>query len=211
MEQNLQNLTQNLDSSPGPAEKLSGLSALRLFVFDFVKVFVIAVAIIVPIRWFLFQPFVVTGDSMLPNYEDGNYLIIDEITYRFREPQRGEVVVMRFPNDQSQFFIKRIVGLPGERIAIEEGQVVIFNGQESKGLVLEEGYLPRDNITFGNIDRNLGPNEYFVLGDNRLSSSDSRIWGTLPRQNIVGRVYIRLFPLRKFEIFNLPDLSSSSP
>lgn len=204
-------LTENLESSPGPTEKLSGLSALRLFVFDFVKVFVIAVAIIVPIRWFLFQPFVVTGDSMLPNYEDGNYLIIDEITYRFREPQRGEVVVMRFPNDRSQFFIKRLVGLPNERIVIENGRVVIFTGQEPKGQVLAEGYLPLDNTTFGNIDRKLGPQEYFVLGDNRLSSSDSRIWGSLPRQNIVGRVYVRVFPLKEFGIFNLPDLGFSSP
>lgn len=175
--------------------------AAALFVFDFIKVFVIAVAIIVPVRWFLFQPFVVTGDSMRPNFEDGNYLIVDEITYRLREPHRGEVVVMRFPHDPSQFFIKRIVGLPGERVVVDNGHMTVYSPNSTDGTNLDETYLPNKNSTFGNVDRVLGPDEFFVLGDNRLSSSDSRIWGPLPRGSVVGRVYLRLFPLGDFKFF----------
>lgn len=183
--------------------KVSSWAAIRLFVLDFVKVFVIAVAIIIPIRWFLFQPFVVTGDSMLPNYQDGNYLIIDEISYRFRDPMRGEVVVLRFPGDPSQFFIKRLVGLPNERVVIEGGHVTVYDG--SKEQILDEEYLPNNNLTYGNIDRRLGTDEYLVLGDNRLSSSDSRVWGPLKRKDIVGRVYVRVFPLQEFDFFAPPQ------
>lgn len=178
-----------------------GHEPLRYFFFDFIKVFLMAVAIIIPVRYFLFQPFVVTGDSMRPNFHDGNYLIIDELTYRFRLPARGEVVVMRFPKDPSQFFIKRIVALPSEHIIIRDGRVTIYNTEHTAGLVLNESYLPTNNITYGNIDRVLAKDEYFVLGDNRLSSSDSRVWGVLPREDIVGRVYLRLFPVQDLELF----------
>lgn len=180
-------------------EKLE--NPFRIFALDFLKVFVVAIAIILPIRWFLFQPFVVTGDSMLPNFSDGNYLIIDEITYRLRPPARGQVVVMRFPNDPSQFFIKRIIGLPGERVVIGNGEMRVFSAAASNGLLLEEDYLPSSQITYGNIDRVLGAEEYFVLGDNRLSSSDSRLWGPVKRSHIVGRVYLRLFPLQTLQVY----------
>ena len=182
-------------------EPQSGFEPLRYFFFDFLKVFIMAVAIIIPVRWFLFQPFVVTGDSMRPTFHNGNYLIIDELTYRFRAPARGEVVVMRFPKDPSQYFIKRIVGLPGEHLVIRDGQVKIYNAEHPSGLTLEESYLQSQNITHGNIDLRLKSEEFFVLGDNRLSSSDSRVWGILPRQDIVGRVYLRLFPLDELQLF----------
>lgn len=188
-----------------PPPQGSSFESISLFVFDFLKVFLIAVAIIIPVRWFLFQPFVVTGDSMLPNFQDNNYLIIDELSYRLRPPHRGEVIVMRFPPDPSKFFIKRIVALPGERILIESGKVKIFNEQYPDGTSLDESYLPQKNITYGNVDRSLGMDEFFVLGDNRLSSSDSRIWGTLPRKDIIGRVYIRLFPVQKLDIYSQPE------
>ena len=184
------------------ADRPEGHEPLRYFFFDFLKVFVMAVAIIIPVRYFLFQPFVVTGDSMRPNFHDGNYLIIDELTYRIREPERGEVVVMRFPKDTSQFFIKRIVGLPGEHIVIRDGRVTIYNADHPEGLILQEEYLPSQNITYGNIDRKLEKDEFFVLGDNRLSSSDSRVWGILPKEDIVGRVYLRLFPVQDLELFS---------
>lgn len=187
--------------TPTDPEQQGPLGTLGLFAFDFLKVFVIAVAIIIPIRWFLFQPFVVTGDSMRPNFLDGDYLIIDELTYRFRDPARGEVVVLRFPNDPSQFFIKRVTGLPGERIMITEGRVKIYSAEHEAGLVLDESYLANNNLTYGNVDLRLGEDEYFVLGDNRLSSSDSRVWGALKRKNIVGRVFLRAFPISEFQIF----------
>lgn len=188
-------------SPASPADRPHGIEPLRYFFFDFLKVFVMAVAIIIPVRYFLFQPFVVTGDSMRPNFEDGNYLIIDELTYRLREPSRGEVVVMRFPKDPSQFFIKRLVGLPGERVVIKEGRVTIYNAENPNGLLLNEPYLASQNITYGNIDRTLAADQYFVLGDNRLSSSDSRVWGALPGDDIVGRVYLRLFPVQELQLF----------
>jgi signal peptidase I len=182
----------------------STLGAVGLFIFDFLKVFIIAVAIIIPVRWFLFQPFVVTGDSMRPNFQDGNYLIIDEMTYHLRQPERGEVIVLKFPNDTSQYFIKRIVGLPNERIVIDNGHVTVYNAANPNGIALDESYLPNNNITYGNIDRTLGPNEFFVLGDNRLSSSDSRVFGALDRKYIVGRVLFRLFPTNELGQFSAP-------
>jgi signal peptidase I len=201
--------TQNQTPTLESPRKVSMFGAFGLFLFDFVKVFIVALAVIIPIRYFLFQPFVVTGDSMRPNFEDGNYLIVDEITYHFRQPQRGEVVVMRFPNDPSQFFIKRIIALPKERVVIENGHVTIYSPDNSQGMVLGEKYLPNNNLTYGNTDRTLGEDDFFVLGDNRLSSSDSRIWGPLPRQYIVGRVYLRLFPVKSFHLFTAPEFSQT--
>ena len=186
-------------------------AAVGLFALDFIKVFIIAVAIIVPIRWFLFQPFVVTGDSMRPNFQDGDYLIIDEISYRFREPHRGDVIVLRFPNDESQFFIKRIIGLPNDRVVIENGKVKIYNSEHSQGFVMEEQYLPSNNLTYGNLDLTLDKDDFFVLGDNRLSSSDSRIWGTLPQRDIVGRVFLRIFPLPRLQAFSPPVYNPEAP
>jgi len=186
-------------------------AAVGLFALDFIKVFIIAVAIIVPIRWFLFQPFVVTGDSMRPNFQNGDYLIIDEISYRFREPHRGDVIVLRFPNDESQFFIKRIIGLPNDRVVIENGKVKIYNSEHSQGFVMEEQYLPSNNLTYGNLDLTLDKDDFFVLGDNRLSSSDSRIWGTLPQRDIVGRVFLRIFPLPRLQAFSPPVYNPAAP
>lgn len=186
-----------------PAERQR--SAFLLFAWDFLKVFGIAVAIIIPIRWFLFQPFVVTGDSMKPNFHDGNYLIIDELTYRFRPPVRGEVIVLHSPQNEKDFFIKRIIGLPGERIVIAAGRVRIYNQGNPEGMVLDEGYLPNNNLTYGNIDTTLKTDEYFVLGDNRLSSSDSRVWGILKGEEIVGRAVLRIFPVSEFQIFSPPQ------
>ena len=180
-------------------------AAVGLFVFDFIKIFVIAVAIIVPIRWFLFQPFVVTGDSMKPNFHDGNYLVIDELSYRLREPARGEVVVLRAPNSPNEFFIKRVVGLPGERIVVEDGHVRIYSEEHPEGAVLQESYLPNNNLTYGNVDTLLRKDEYFVLGYNRLSSSDSRFWGTLRRSEIIGPALLRVFPVSEFTIFPTPQ------
>lgn len=174
-----------------------------VFVWEIIKIVVVALVIVVPIRYFLFQPFFVKGQSMEPNFEDGNYLIVDEISYRFRDPQRGEVVVFKYPRNPSQRYIKRIVGLPGETIEIKNGQIAIDN--EKGYQVLEEaGYLPLGIYTSGEIKVNLAGNEYFVLGDNRTSSSDSRSWGSLPREDIVGRVFLRAWPFIAFAKFEAP-------
>ena len=197
---------------PSPLEP-SKFSQFVSFAWDFSKIILIALAIIVPIRYLLFQPFIVSGSSMEPNFSHGQYLIIDEISYRFREPQRGEVLVIKFPNDPKQFFIKRIIGLPGEQIKIENGLVTISNPDNPNGTAIEESYLPNQGLTFphntelvgGKNVLTLGENEYFMLGDNRLGSSDSRDWGKLERDEIVGKVFIRALPFTEFGLFKTPE------
>jgi len=176
------------------------LSSFLLFVWEILKIVIIALVIVIPIRYFLFQPFIVKGQSMEPNFENSNYLIVDELSYRFRDPQRGEVVVFRYPRNISQRFIKRIIGLPGEKIEIEAG-VVMVNGK----ILDESEYFPSGVQTLGNIQISLDENEYFVLGDNRISSFDSRQWGTLPRKNIIGRVYFRAWPITDLTKFEVPS------
>jgi len=176
------------------------LSSFLLFVWEILKIVIIALVIVIPIRYFLFQPFIVKGQSMEPNFENSNYLIVDELSYRFRDPQRGEVVVFRYPRNISQRFIKRIIGLPGEKIEIEAG-VVMVNGK----ILDESKYLLLGVQTSGDIQISLDENEYFVLGDNRISSFDSRQWGTLPRKNIIGRVYFRAWPITDLTKFEVPS------
>ena len=160
------------------------------------RIAIAALLFAVAVRAFIFQPFLVHGVSMEPNFHNGDYLIIDEISYRFQDPQRGEVVVFRYPNDLSQRYIKRVVGLPGETVEIQNGKIIISKGSldDSQTFTLDENrYLVGEN-TEGSSNVKLGGSEYFVLGDNRMFSSDSRIWGSLPRKDIVGRVFLRVFP-----------------
>ena len=166
--------------------------------FEFIKILVISLAIVFPIRAYVAQPFIVEGDSMEPNFRDGEYLIIDEISYRFKEPQRGDVIVFHPPTGQRIFFIKRIVGLPGERVLIENGKIILSSGNER--VVLSEGYLPENLKTSPDYSVKLGENEYFVLGDNRDRSSDSRLWGALRKESIIGRAFLRLWPLSNLGI-----------
>jgi signal peptidase I len=179
------------------------LATAGRFFWELVKVFLLAMAIIVPIRYFLVQPFFVRGASMEPTFLDGEYLVIDELSYRLREPRRGEVIVFQFPQNPSQFFIKRIVALPGERVAIEDSRVTIFNDRYPEGVVLDETqYLAEGVRTGGTVSVTLGENEYFVLGDNRVASSDSRSWGSLNVEAIIGRAWIRAFPPDRFGILD---------
>ncbi|MBI4021815.1 MAG: signal peptidase I [Candidatus Andersenbacteria bacterium] len=179
--------------------------AVGAFFWELIKVFLLAMAIIVPIRYFLVQPFFVRGASMEPNFLDGEYLVVDELSYRLREPRRGEVIVFQFPNNPSQFFIKRIVGLPGEHVIIEDNQILIKSERYPSGVVLDEAqYLPTDNPTRGSVSVTLGENEYFVLGDNRSASSDSRAWGALGDDDIIGRAWIRAFPVERFGVLEFP-------
>lgn len=159
------------------------------------RIAIAALLFAVVVRAFIFQPFLVRGVSMEPNFHNGDYLIVDEISYRFQEPQRGEVVVFRYPNDLSQRYIKRVVGLPGETVDIQNGKIIISGPSAAPQMFTldEDRYLGRGN-TEGSLKVKLGGNEYFVLGDNRMFSSDSRIWGSLPRKDIVGRVFLRVFP-----------------
>jgi signal peptidase I len=160
---------------------------------DLIKIVLISLAIVVPIRVFIFQPFMVNGSSMEPNYHSTDYLIIDQVSYRLGSPQRGDVIVFKYPKDPSYKYIKRIIGFPGEGLEIKD-KTIYITGTDGKTFALEESYLPqglkdhwKNNINYGPIL--LKDNEYFVMGDNRNYSSDSRIWGVLPKQNIVGKVF----------------------
>ncbi len=161
---------------------------------------IIAVIVVFPIRMFIAQPFIVSGASMEPTFQNGQYLIVDQISYRMEDPQRGDVVIFRYPRDTSKFFIKRVIGLPGETIKIEGDSMLIYNLAHPNGFALDETYV-EDMQKDSFVTQTLGPDEYFVLGDNRDASSDSRVWGILPRDNIVGRAFIRLFPVTELELF----------
>lgn len=166
-------------------------------IWEIAEVVLVAVVTVFIVRHFLIQPFLVSGASMEPNFSSGDYLLIDEVSYRFREPQRGEVVVFRFPGDESNYYIKRIIGLPGEQLTIKDGKIFVFNKEYPEGLILEENYLPSLTKISGKEEIVLNDNEYFVLGDNRYYSFDSRSWGTLQGTEIIGLVRLRLWPFNK--------------
>ena len=173
-----------------------------LGIWEVLEVSLIAVVTVFLIRTFLVQPFLVSGASMEPNFSDGDYLLIDEITPRFRELSRGEVIVFRYPLDRSLFFIKRIIGMPGERIVSQNGMIKVYkNGEE---IAIDESYLPRDLKSNDNFDIRLNKDQYFVLGDNRYRSFDSRNWGPVSRKDIVGLTRIRILPLKEFGIVESP-------
>jgi signal peptidase I len=174
---------------------------------EIVEITVVALGAVYLIRTFLVQPFLVSGDSMAPNFLSGDYLLIDQITYRLRQPQRGEVVVFRYPKNESTYFIKRVIGLPGERVEIKNGKITVWNEKHPQGFALNEGYLPPGEITSSRSREGtfvLGDGEYLVLGDNRRFSFDSRDWGILPARDIVGLVRLRLWPPTGVTVFAAP-------
>lgn len=166
-------------------------------IWETLEIVLVAVIAVVIIRNFLIQPFLVSGASMEPTFSSGDYLLIDEISYRLREPQRGEVIVFHYPGDERVYYIKRIIGLPGEQLNIADGKIIVFNKNHPEGFSVEENYLPSSLQTAGKIEITLKDNEYFVLGDNRNYSFDSRSWGNLSKAEIVGLVRLRLWPFNK--------------
>ncbi len=153
-------------------------------------------------RAFVVQPFIVEGESMEPNFHDKEYIIIDKLSYRFHQPKRGEVLVFHPPVAVGQNYIKRVIGLPGETIVIDQNAVTI-NGKK-----IDEPYLgsiANQPDQFGtHINTTLGKDEYFVLGDNRNHSSDSREWGKLPAANIEGRTWFVAIPTKNFHFVQTP-------
>jgi signal peptidase I len=182
----------------------STAGSVALFIFEVLQIVIISAAIIIPVRYFLIQPFYVKGASMEPNFTNNEYLIIDEISYRFEEPIRGDIVVFEYPKDPDQFFIKRVVGLPGETIEITGGKVLLYNGTYPNGRVLDEPYLA-SGWTNGKEKVTLGPDEYYVLGDNRDQSLDSRSFGPIKRDHIIGKVWFRGLPISKLGTFAEPQ------
>ncbi len=193
-------------------EKKEFYSGVTGFFVELIKVFLFAAIVVIPVRMFLFQPFFVQGASMEPNFEDGEYLIVNEFGYKrsdlgvttiqpFKNLKRGDVVVFRYPKNPQLFFIKRVVGLPGEKIEIRNGSVYIFNKDNPGGFKLEEEYLSKDLKTSGNVNYIIKDNEYYVLGDNRKHSSDSRAWGPVHKRDIIGKVILRAWPPNRISLF----------
>lgn len=165
--------------------------------WDLVKFMALAVLIVLPIRTYIAQPFIVSGNSMVPTFQDKEYLIVDEISYNLGNIKRGDVVIFKYPNNPSRYFIKRIIGLPNETIKIENGKVTIINKDNPEGFLLDEPYI---NEPFSTSDtKTAGADEYFVMGDNRNASSDSRVWGFVPKKLLIGRAYLRLLPFNTLD------------
>jgi len=172
------------------------------FIWDLVKFTVGALVIVLVIRAFIAQPFIVSGLSMYPTFDNANYLIIDELSYRFEAPARGDVLVFRYPNDPSIFYIKRIIGLPGEKLVSVDGIITVYpNASSTVGTTLSEPYIESDHRSFDSWNFTLGPTQYWMMGDNRNESSDSRYWGPLDRSFFIGRPIVRLFPLSAVGLF----------
>lgn len=175
-----------------PVTDSSPKESIKSYLWDIVKYFVIAFIITLPIKMFIAQPFVVSGTSMVPTFEDKDYLIVDELSYHLRTPLRGEVIVFRFPQNPEKYYIKRIVGLPGETVDVRSEGVYVSTGT-STPLHVDDSFIhypggPATGKT------TLKEGEYFVMGDNRAGSSDSRYWGAVTKNLIIGRVYVRVYP-----------------
>ena len=177
-----------------PQEKTTMQSFWELVRFAF-----IALIIVIPIRIFVAEPFVVSGSSMVPTFENGDYLIIDKISYKLSDPKRDDVVVFQYPGDITKFFIKRIIGLPNETVDIRGSDVTITNEEYPEGLKLNQLFVknPANNDTHFELKKD----EYFVMGDNRSASSDSRYWGAVKRPLITGKALLRLLPTSKIDIW----------
>lgn len=169
------------------------------FVWDLLKTGIVVFIFAFVLRYFVIQPYIVDGESMMPNYLNNEYLLAEKISYMLSEPKRGDVVIFRYPKNPSVNYIKRIIGLPGETVTITDNTVSISNAQNPEGFVLHEEYIPSNVKTetpeSDSLSRILSQNEFFVLGDNRPHSSDSREWGVLPRTNIAGRSWVSIAKL----------------
>lgn len=191
-EQTPQNNIKQEDSKP------INTKTQKSFIREFFEFAIIALVIVIPFRIYIAQPFVVNGASMDPTFTNGEYLIVDQLSYRFGTPARGSVLIFKYPNDPSKYFIKRVIGLPGETVKSESGQITIINNTNPQGIKLSEPYIKfHKNDSF---ETRLGNSEYFVMGDNRAGSADSRMWGALPENDIVGRPVLRLFPISRINI-----------
>lgn len=180
-----------------PEEERGTPSSWGALIWETVRYALIAAAIIIPIRIFIAQPFIVSGNSMYPTFMNGEYLIVDELSKYVGEYHRGDVVILRYPNDPSKYFIKRVIGLPGETVTVDGEMVVITGPTHPNPLVLKEPYVKNPKVD--HIVRTLDPDEYFVMGDNRAQSSDSRIWGPVPSRLMDGKALLRLLPVTRAE------------
>ncbi|QQS20855.1 MAG: signal peptidase I [Candidatus Moraniibacteriota bacterium] len=209
--------TRKFRDSPLPASE-EEMVGVKGFLWELLKIALLAFVIIIPVRVFLFQPFFVQGSSMEPNFHDGEYLLIREFGYKetslalgakeifrvrpSRELERGDPVVFRPPGITGQYFIKRVIGLPGETVEVVGSRVRVRNKENPDGFFVDERqYLLPSVKTLGEKSFTLTENEYFVLGDNRTASRDSRSFGPVSKDRVTGKVLLRAWPLDRWKIF----------
>lgn len=200
MEQHLHNDPDTKETVVPAASPARDATATETVSFwgEFLRFGVLALIIVIPIRLFIAQPFLVQGASMEDTFTTDEYLIVEKVSYLFEEPARGDVIVFKYPNDPAKRFIKRIIAIPGDTIHIANGTVSIQNDEVQNGVILSEPYA-EPTTTATPLTLTLKDDEYFVMGDNRPHSSDSRLWGTVPSENIVGKAFLRLFPFNKVD------------
>jgi len=186
-------------STSDPVSPVEKNHSFREEAWETFRFLLIALAIVIPIRVFIAQPFIVSGASMDPTFKDKQYVIVDELSYHIGDPARGDVVIFKYPKNPKQYFIKRVIGLPEETILVDgKGRVFIKNKDGKIALTLNEPYVayPKDD----SMERILKVGEYFMMGDNRAGSFDSRAWGPVNRDLIVGKAFLRLFPVSTIDI-----------
>jgi len=164
---------------------------------EFLKFLILTAVIVLPIRFYIAQPYMVSGASMLPTFEDGQYLIVDQLSYKFNQPERGDVIVFRYPKDPKKFFIKRLIGVPGDTVQLVGHEVYITPADGKEKIKLSEPYLDEKLERDANETLKLEDHQYYVMGDNRLQSYDSRFWGPVDENFIIGKVFLRLYPFNE--------------
>ncbi len=183
-------------------ESPSGWARIAALLREIIETVVLSLIIFFFITTFLLQNFRVLLSSMEPALHEGQFIMVNKLAYRLHPPERGDVIILKYPRNPERDFVKRIIGLPGENVEIIEGKVHI-NGQP-----LQEPYVRYpSNYSWG--PRKVGKDEFFVLGDNRLNSHDSRAWGMLPRENIVGKALLCYWPPQYWGL--MPSVSFAAP
>ncbi len=196
----------NEENTPTPAPVISTpangrakKSAVKSLLKEILIFAVIAFGIVLPFRIYIAEPYIVDGASMDPTFHTGDYLIVDKLSYELGAPKRNTVIVFKYPNDPSKNFIKRVIGLPGETVVIKDTVVKIVNAEHPEGLVVDQSYVAHLGLPI-NLEYKLSGDEYFVMGDNRAESFDSRSWGPLNKKFILGEPVLQLWPLNQISI-----------
>lgn len=193
---NTENDQISAEQSPISPEKKK--SRVKDIVKEIIIFFLIVFGVVLPFRIYIAEPYLVDGKSMDPTFETADYLIVDKFSYRKKSPERNTVIVFKYPNQPSKNFIKRIIGLPGETVVMKEDTIKIINSENPDGFEIDQSYVTHKMP--GNFTKTLAGDEYFVMGDNRPESFDSRSWGPLKKEFILGKPVLRLWPISKIGI-----------